>query len=288
MEVNCEGCAGCCLDWRPLASEQLDHERRGGRRPLDGTYNLVPLTRDEVTGLLDAGLGDVMTPRLWRAEDSNEAVEVDGVDVVGIDGRPVFFVGLRKVPRPVAPFDTDATWLDTCVFLDPETLQCRIHGDDLYPGECGDYPGHNLTLGRETECERVERVHGGDRLLDGDPPATAGSLMLGPHAVGAKVFVHPDPDRLEGVVDRVAAGALTDADRAEFVGVAAASRPGSTDVDESRYETAREAALAADSWGGAAADRWDDGHVGEAADVDPATVAVEEERDGAPSTPGWK
>ncbi|MFB6155492.1 MAG: YkgJ family cysteine cluster protein [Haloferacaceae archaeon] len=289
MEVNCEGCAGCCLDWRPLSEESLDHERRGSRRPLDDTYNHVPLTRDEVDAFLESGLGDVLVPRLWRAESPGETVTVDGVDVVGIDGRPVFFVGLRKVPKPVAPFGAGATWLDTCTFLDPETLQCRIHGGDLYPGECGDYPGHNLALDRETECERVERVHGGERLLDDAPPEGTGGLLLGPHAVGAKVFVHPDPARLDGVVERAEAGALTAADRAEFAAVAAASHPGSTEVDEERYVRAREAALAADSWGGAVGDRWADvaDERGTAAGVDPADASAAEKREGAPETPGW-
>lgn len=29
MDVNCEGCAGCCIDWRALSPEDTDHERRG-------------------------------------------------------------------------------------------------------------------------------------------------------------------------------------------------------------------------------------------------------------------
>lgn len=255
MEMNCEGCAGCCLDWRPLVSDgvetpdALDHERRGRRPPLDDAYNLVPLSRDEVRDFLDAGYGDVMTPRLWQATEGDDSVTVDGYDLVAIDGRPVFFVGLRKPPKPVAPFGVDSHWLDTCVFLDPDTLRCRIHTSPLYPRTCRDYPGQNLTLDRETECERVESQFGGERLLDETPPETL-QLALGPQALGTKLFVYPDPEDLTGVVDRLVRRALTDADRAKFVGVAVGSSPGTTTVDEERADEARDVALAADSWAG--------------------------------------
>jgi Fe-S-cluster containining protein len=292
MQVDCEGCAGCCIDWRPISPLPLDHERRGPREPLDDTYNLVPLTRDEVRDLVDDGLGDALTPRLWRAE-GDEGVEIDGIEVAAVGGRPAFFVGLRKPPKPVGPFDVAPRWLRSCVFLDPTTLQCRIHGTDRYPTECADYPGHNLELGTETECERVERVWDGDRLRDREPPEGMRGLLLGPHALGAKVFTHPDPTALDGVVTRAVTGDLTAADRAEFVGVAVGSHPGSLAVDDERAAAAREAVLAADSWAGQAVEAWTDAigstqlgaHV---TDVDPATLAarVEESR-GAPPTPGW-
>ncbi len=289
MKTDCEGCAGCCLDWRPVTARPLDHERRGPRPPLDDAYNLVPLTRDEVTLLLEQGYGDAMTPRLWEAKSTEESVTVDGTDVAAIDGRPAFFVGLRKVPKPVAPFGIDPTWLDTCVFLDPATLQCRIHGEKHYPDECADYPGHNLAVGAETECERVESAFGGERLLDDDPPSDARRFLLGPQALGAKVFAHPDPDRLDGVVERMRAGELTAEDRAEFVGVAAGSRPGSTEVEDSRAEAARATALSAESWVGRAVRDWVEM-------APPVGQAVESEGDdresleadhGAPETPGW-
>jgi len=296
VEVNCEGCAGCCVDWRAAAPGPLDHERRGPRRPLDDVYNLVPLTRDEVVAFLDAGLGDAMTPRLWRAESDAappRSVEIDGVQVAALDGRPVFFVGLRKVRKPVAPFGVDRSWLPTCAFLDPETLQCRIHDRAEYPRECADYPGHNLALDVETECERVEGAFGGERLLDDGAPDGMRGLLLGPHAVGAKVFVHPEPERLDGAVDRLTRGAPTPADRAEFVGVAAGSTPGTDRVDGERAAAARERALAADSWVGRAADAWKraaqaDGvdRDGDAATDVPDAGTVEEAR-GAPPTPGW-
>jgi len=298
MEVDCEGCAGCCIDWRALVDEPGDHERRGDRDPIDDTHNLVPLRRGEVRAFLEAGLGDAMTPRLWLDEGG---VEIDGRELAGIGGRPVFFVGLRKIPKPVAPFDADPEWLPACVFLDPETLQCRIHGDELYPQQCSSYPGHNLTLDQETECERVEGAFGGDRLLDDEPPddavahsaTTPGSqarqgadgLLLGPQALGEKLFVHPDPARLAGAVDRIAEGEPTAADRAEFVGVAAASSPGTTSVDDRRYEAARERALDAGSWVGAAADEWRERRDADAAD--PSLAAVVEGERGAPPTPGW-
>jgi len=282
--VDCENCAGCCVDWRALA-DVPDHERRGPQEPLDDTYNLVPLTRDDVRAFLDAGLGDAMTPRLWRARDA-PSVEVDGHEVAAVAGKPAFFVGLRTVPKPVAPFDTDPSWLPACAFLDPETLQCRIHGDPEYPGECATYPGNNLALDVETECERVEVHAGGDRLLDDAPPEGDQGLLLGPQAVGQKVFAYPDPGGLAGVLNRLVAGELTDEDRARFVAVAAASAPGTTAVEPTRRERAYETAVDADSWVCRAADDWRSRADGE--DPDPALGERVEEARGAPGTPGWE
>jgi hypothetical protein len=287
MEVDCEGCAGCCLDWRPLASDPSDHEGRGPYEPLDDTYNLAPVSGDEVRAFLDAGYGDALVPRLFRAE-SGPQVTVGGVDVAAVDGRLAFLVGLRKVPKPVAPFGTAPRWLPTCTFLDPATLQCRLHDTDRYPETCSTYPGTNLALGVETECERVEAAHGGDRLVDDEPPGDAAPLF-GPAALGARVFVHPDPDRVADAVDRLAAGSPTRADRVEFLAVAAASRPGTPDVDEDRYERARERARESRSWVTAALAEWGE-RAGERGDPAPdpgVAEAVEDDR-GAPPTPGWE
>ena len=288
MDVNCEGCAGCCIDWRPVGPDSVDHERRGPRRPIDDTHNFVSLTRDEVRGYVGRGLGDALTPRLWHAGDDDDSVEIDGVELAAIGDRPVFFVGLRKPPKPVAPFGIDPTWLETCVFLDPDTLKCRVHGGEDYPETCADYPGHNLALGRETECERVGAAYGGDRLLDADPPEGMRGPLLGPHAIGGRVFVHPDPDELGGLIERIAAGSPTDEDRAAFVGVAAGSSPGMLAVNEERAGTAREAVLAADSWTGRAAADWTDaaGEAGSRAADPPDADAVETDR-GAPATEEW-
>lgn len=289
MEVNCEGCAGCCVDWRPVSPSVLDHERRGPRRPVDDVYNLVPLDRDEVVDFLAAGYGDALVPRLWRVP-AGDGVTVDGVEVAALDGRPAFFVGLKKTPKPVSPFGVGRTWLRSCVFLDPDTLQCRIHDDDLYPSECAEYPGHNLVLDEETECERVERAFGtpGERLVDDERPAGLRGLLLGPHAVGGKVFIHPDASRLEGVVDRLAAGTPTREDCAEFVAVAVGSRPGSADVDDARVTAARKRVLEADSWVGKSAEVWaaTAGEVGSDATGHPEGTRVEGDH-GAPETPGW-
>ncbi|MBX0322719.1 YkgJ family cysteine cluster protein [Halomicroarcula sp. F13] len=286
MEVDCEGCAGCCIDWRPLTGRDIDHERRGPFEPLDDTYNLVPLSREEVRGFVDAGYGDALRPRLWRAEDDDRSVTLSGVDVAAIDGRPVFFVGLRKPPKPVAPFDRPPTWLRTCAFLDPTTLQCRIHDSEHYPHACSTYPGENLLLETETECERVESVHGGRRLLDDDPPDV--TPLFGPGAVGERVFAHPEPDRVSGAVERFRDDALTAADRAEFVAVATASSPGTLVVNDERYEQTLETVLAADSWAGRAIDRWAEAAdgLGERA-PDPGVARDVEDDDGAPPTPGW-
>ncbi len=297
MEVNCVGCAGCCLDWRPLVDGQrdaeptgFDHERRGPRAPLDDTYNLVALTRDEIRTFLEAGLGDALTPRLWEAdlERDDDSLEIDGHRVAAVAGRPAFFVGLRKPPKPVAPFDREEpAWLPTCVFLDPSTLQCRIHGDDLYPEECADYPAHNLALEQETECERVEDAVGGNRLLDDDPgdEDDRSGLLLGPQAIGQKLFTHPEPEALEGLVDRVARDASTPADRAEFVATAAASSPGTFAISDHHYERARERVLEADSWIGRAIDEW--GRLADETSPDAGLASDVEDARGAPSTPGW-
>lgn len=67
MDVNCEGCAGCCIDWRALAPPDVDpeHERRRRFRPLDDVYNLTPLASDEVRAFLGEEWGDALTPRVF-------------------------------------------------------------------------------------------------------------------------------------------------------------------------------------------------------------------------------
>lgn len=282
MDVNCEGCAGCCLDWRPLAEEPLDGGRRGPDEPLDDVDSLVPLTREEVREYLDAGLADALVPRLWAAED--DGVTVGGVEVATIQGRPAFLVGLRTVEKPVGPFGHEPTWLATCVFLDPETLQCRIHGEERYPETCSTYPGSNLLLSVETECERVEREHGGNRLLEETPPEDAEPLF-GPAALGTRVFAHPEPERIEGAIERFAANEATQADRAEFLAVAAASSPGTIEIEPSYYERRREQALTADSWVGRSIEEWQARANGDC--PDPSLARSIEAARGAPETPGW-
>ena len=324
MEVNCAGCAGCCLDWRGLLESEVNdgstdsprtdetgasdddspsvRRQRGSlgkdagsrRASIDDVANFVPLTREEVRAFLEAGYAAALTPRFWRAQDEHEAVAVDGYDLAAVAGRPAFFVGLRKPPKPVAPFELDEpVWLPACVFLDPTTLQCRIHGDDLFPAECGAYPAHNLTLEAETECERVEAAFGGERLLEADADEDPADLLLGSQAIGEKLFCHPEPDLLEGVIDRLAAGAATAEDRTTCLEVAAASSPGTLAISEHHREWARERALEAvdddedGSWVGPAIHEWHRRR--ERADGVPAPdVAGElEEARGAPETPGW-
>ncbi|OAQ53204.1 hypothetical protein HTG_06930 [Natrinema mahii] len=325
MEVNCEGCAGCCMDWRSLLEKsgsaprgdgagETDrrHRRRDDpfagdgserppRDPLDDDATFVPLTRDEVRGFLEAGMGEALTPRFWEARGEDDGVAVDGHTLAAVAGRPAFFVGLRKPPKPVAPFGlAEPVWLPACVFLDPTTLQCRIHGGERFPDECGAYPEHNLALDAAAECERVEAAFGGERLLDADHDGSEG-LLLGSQAIGAKLFCHPRPADLEGIVDRAAAGSLTRADRTELVAIAAASSPGTLAISGQHYERARERMLddadggagpendgEAPSWVGPAIRDWRrrfrdaDGTVPSPAVAD----AVETDR-GAPETPGW-
>lgn len=294
MELRCEGCAGCCVDWRPLAPGAAGSDRAGDRPPLDDVYALAPLTRDEVAAFLDDGLGDALVPRLFEPAERDDRVAVDGVEVAAARGRPVFMIGLRKPPKPVAPVGTDEPrWLDACVFLDPTTLQCRIHGDDRYPRTCATYPGHNLALGAETECERVEAAGGGDRLADDEPPADFPAPAFGPQAFGTTVFAYPDPDGLDGVVDRLRRDSLTADDRARFVGAAVGSGPGSLSVDRDRMAEARTLARDADSWVGRAIRAWGERAAGDgdpvaldAADRDRLARELEDDA-GAPGTPGW-
>ncbi|ELZ40466.1 hypothetical protein C471_08015 [Halorubrum saccharovorum DSM 1137] len=295
MELRCEGCAGCCVDWRPLAPEAAGSDRTGSRPPLDDAYDLVPLARDEIAGFLDDGLGDVLVPRLFEPAEGDDAVRIDGVAVAAAGGRPVFAVGLRKPPKPVAPIGTDEhRWLDACVFLDPTTLQCRIHGDDRYPRTCSTYPAHSLELDAETECERVEAAGGGDRLLDYAIPDDTPPLPFGPRAAGATVFAYPDPDDLDGVIDRLRAERLTSDDRARFVGAAVGSSPGSLSVDRDRMAEARARARDADSWAGRAIRGWNERTAGDGdlvgLDPDDRERLVRELEDdpGAPKTPGWE
>ncbi len=286
MRVDCEGCAGCCLDWRPLTDEDVDYERTGAYQPLDDTYNLTPLMRSEIRQFLEDGLAAAMTPRFFR-EDGG--VTIDGHDLAAIDGKPVFFVGIRKLPKPVAPFDESPRWLPSCVFLDPRTLQCRIHDDDRYPEQCATYPGHNLALEQETMCERVEESFGGKRLLEDEPPEELDGLLLGRQALGEKLFVHPEPDRLSELIGRVVAGELRRADRADCLAVAAASSPGTTTIEQAQYEQYRRRVLARDSWIEPAVAEWSE-RADERGDSTPdPTIAIDIEEDrGAPDTPGWE
>ncbi len=278
MKVDCEGCAGCCVDWRPVADEDIDHERRGRFRALDGVHNFVFLTREEVRGFLDAGLADAMVPRLFEA---NDGIEVGGKTIAAVRGKPAFVMGLRKPPKPVAPFGSEPRWLDTCVFLDPETLQCRVHDTGLYPGDCASYPGHNLALDRQTECERVEDAFGRERLLDAELEHDDG-LLLGPSALGEKVFGYPGTG--EPVVDAVG-GAPSRETRAAFTAVAAASAPGTLSVNGERRTEARERALEADGWPTGAIGEWVE-RKGE--EPKPSLGRRVEGARGAPSTPGWE
>jgi len=296
MDVDCEGCAGCCVDWHALAPGIDDPEHEGERRPLDDATNFVPLERDEVRAFLDDGHADALRPRLWTVstvptdgsggDGPGGTVAIDGYDLAAVDDRPVFYVGLRKPPKPVAAAGRTApAWLPTCVFLDPETLQCRIHDEDRYPAACEAYPGYNLQLDQETECERVERAGGGDRLLDGEPPRDLPGVGLGPQALGAKLFAHPEPGDLAGRIERLADGEATSADRRTFVTAAAASSPGTLAVSDEWRSRARTAFEEGESWVSGAIEEWTALAGGE---PDPTLGERIEEARGAPETPGWE
>lgn len=290
MEVDCEGCAGCCIDWRPLAEGDIGRSHIASLSPstrytpLDDIGNFVALARDEIRSLIDAGLSDGLIPRLWTVKDGG--VSIGSYRLAAIDSHPVFFIGLRKTPKPIAPFGTSKPqWLDACVFLDPSTLQCRIHGTELYPSECDAYPSYNVLLGAETECERVERHTGSRRLLDTDVEDVDAPL-LGPQAIGQKLFVHPWPEELEESLDAVAAGDLSEDDRAEFIGIAAASSPGTTSVSIGHYERAKADVAGKGSWISKAIEERADRRATIGSTTEDTDAGLEE-RHGAPRTPGW-
>ncbi|RQG94000.1 YkgJ family cysteine cluster protein [Natrarchaeobius chitinivorans] len=325
MEVNCEGCAGCCLDWRPLletetrgddGSRGRTHGENGShgrthdeaevdRNPVDDDPTFVSLTRGTVRTVLEQGAVPALTPRFWHARDDRESVEIDGRRIAAVAGRPVFFLGLRKPPKPVAPFGREEpSWLPTCVFLDPSTLQCRVYDGEFFPEDCGVYPEQTLALGVETECERVEKTFGGERLVSTEVDDEPDGLLLGTGAIGEKLFCHPRPAALEGTIERLAAGELTAEDRAETAAVAAASSPGTVEISEAHYERARDRALEAatdesgggsgvatdedGAWIGPAIREWHRRRVAAGETVpSPSTAADVEDARGAPETPGW-
>ncbi len=280
MEVDCEGCAGCCLDWRSLVEDPSTHERDGKRSPIDDMYNFVPLTRDEIRGFYENDLTDALVPRLWFDDDG---LDINDYSIATINDSPVFYLGPAKPPKPVDPFDTTTAWLPTCVFLDPESLQCRIHNTDLYPTECAEYPAHNLDLGVETECERVENSFGGSRLQEDSIPDTLSELLLGPQAIGQKIFIHPDVERLAGILPRIEAGEVTTEDSTEFVAAALAGSPGTTSVDVDRYRSLKETISQSESWAGKAKQSWESLYHAHDPDVTLAATVESE----APPTPGW-
>lgn len=290
MELSCQGCAGCCIDWTPLAPQITRPERTGPQSPLDAIDNFVPLRGEEVRSYIAAGHGGALVPRLWTVtEDSDTSpatVEIDGYQLAAVADRPVFYVGLRKVPKPVAPFDHERTWLRTCVFLDPSTLQCRIHDTEFYPAACAAYPGHNLLLDQETECERVERATGDQRLLDPTPPDDIDAPAVGPQALGARLFAHPDPEMLSGTVDRIASGTATPSDWRSFIAVAAGSSPGTLAINDPWRTTAREQLRQTESWVDQLLAYWSEraGAIGTPTDDVQLTP---ETRDPPPEVPGW-
>ena len=285
MEVNCAGCAGCCIDWRPLVDGDRHTQPGAPGEPLDDRYNLVPLSRDDVRSLVGAGYGAALRPRLWRADPDQDSVDIDGYEVVAIRSRPLFMMGLRHVPKPVAPFGTEPHWLRSCVFLDPDTLQCRIHDEPEYPTTCATYPGDHLTLDAESECERVEANWDETRLVDGTPPENGRPPPLDEFSLGSTVFLHPDPSRLAGRIERLLADSLQYDDRFEFGAVALAQSPGMPETQPETYRSERQRLDEQESWIRESIEEWMDAAV--TTEPEPSMARSIEDRRGAPSTPGW-
>ena len=280
MEVDCAGCAACCIDWRPL--DRQAHTPIGDTTALDERMNLVPLSSDDIRALVREGYGDVFRPRLWRPSDDQPSVCIDEVELVAIAGKPVFSVGLRQLRKPVAPFGQPSQSLRTCVFLDPSSLQCRIHESPAYPSACATYPGHHLLLAVESECERVEKRWETPKIIDDSVPPDIALPQLGVQALGSTVFLHPDPDRLSGVIERLSSETLSDDDRREFVAVAMSQSPGMPHVDDARYHNARKKLKHTTSWVSATAIEREG-----ATEETSSSVTSLELSHGAPKTPGW-
>lgn len=280
MEVDCAECAGCCLDWRPLG--RTDDSPATDSRSIDDWVNFVTLSRDDISALLAAGYGDVFRPRLWYADEADAGATVDAIDIATIAGNPVFSVGLRQVWKPVGPFGQVPSQLETCVFLDPMTLQCRIHTTDHYPTTCSTYPGQHLLMDVETECERVESHWAIPRLLEDSLPEDLHAPPLGPQSLGSTVFVHPEPDDLSGSIDRLRRDQLTRDDRIEFAAIALAQSPGMPQIDRTKYATARERLESAISWVTESRER-----LVQESNPTPAAVSICESNRGAPKTDGW-
>jgi hypothetical protein len=103
--------------------------------------------------------------------------------------------------------------------------------------------------------------------------------------VGHTVFAHPHPEDLDGVVDRIESDRVRREDRASFVAAAAASAPGTTGIEQHRFEDVREQVREAGGWIEEAIEAWD-GH-SESHPPDPALGRSVEITRGAPETPGW-
>ena len=210
-------------------------------------------------------------------------MQIDGYDVISIDGYPLFMIGLRQVKKPVSPFGTEPHWLPSCVFLDPTTLQCRIHDTEIYPTACEAYPGQHLALGVEPMCERVENHWDEQRLLDHEAEATM-PPPFGIQALGATAFLHPHPDRLTGRIERFVAGELTPDDRAEFTAVALNQSPGMPLAKEPTTEQLT-SLMDTRSWITDAITDWE--QLADTAPPEaPLSESIETDRV-APETPGW-
>jgi len=284
MEVNCEGCAGCCIDWRALNDAKVDHERRGRYVPLDDVGNLAPIRRDGSGPSSTKGSATSSSPDCSPARATPPSISTEPRWRPSTDG-PHSSSACASRPKPVGPFDSDSTWLPTCAFLDPTTLQCRIHGDDLYPETCRRYPRREPRAGRG---DGVRARGSGLRRVPADRRRTARRRRTDLRARGGRDdgVRSPRPRPADGRRRPPAERRVDPEDRAEFVAVAAASSPAMLAVSDPVYEETREQVLDADSWAGRAIDRWTDraGDAGTDAPA-PAPLAKEfEEEAGAPET----
>lgn len=286
VELNCQECAGCCIDWHSVVPDrEFTDTTFEGYTPYDSRDKFVTVSSDEVRKFIQSGYGDGLIPRLFQPTDNQlGCMTIDGVELASIDSQPVFLMGLRSTRKPVAPFGLDPSWLPTCIFLDPDSLQCRIHNSKVYPDTCARYPADNLYFDAETECERVEQIFGEDRLLEHDDSSPRPTI--GPGSVGGTVFLHPKPERLDGLIKPLLEDPAVEPGRIEFSAVAAASAPGVDHIDQERYEQVHSQLSGSTSWISEVADRWKQIYeMGKP--TDHAETLDVEVPTGAPPTPGW-
>ncbi len=285
MKLNCKECAGCCIDWRSMASKNIDmnHEWRGKYKPIDNTYNLVVLTKDDIVNLLQSGYVDSMTPRLFYS--SKKSIEINGISIASIDEKPIFFIGIRKVKKPVSPFGKDSRWLPSCIFLDPSNLQCRIHDSEIYPESCFNYPKNNIALDLETECERVEKNFNQRRLKNEEGIKETSNVFFGPEVIGHKIFVYQNKNELSNIINDIKKNNLDKKQRYKFIATAIASSPGSTTINKKKFQEALSKAYESESWINDTINDWKQRKQNEK--PNPKKSGIVETKRGAPKTPGW-
>jgi len=227
---------------RRLAAARAGRRRLRPHRSsptLDDAYDLVPLTRDEIAGFVDDGLGDVLVPRLFEPAEGDSAVRIDGVDIAAAGDRPVFAIGLRKPPnrsRRSAPTSiagstpassstrprSSAGFTATSATREPaRRIQLTTSNWTPRPSASASRPPAVATASSTTRSPTTPR-------RPCSAPRGRRDRLCAPRPQRSRRRDRPDPR-----------GAAHPDDRARFVGAAVGSSPGSLSVDRDRMAEAR-------------------------------------------------